>query len=84
MSRKLCSAKGMKKSPVFHLMLFHYPVTPSRFYEPQEGEIYFDGKNIKNLDIGDLRSQLAMVDQNPTLFAMSIFENVKVGNARGE
>ena len=59
-------------------------MTLSRFYEPQEGEIYFDGENIKNLDVGDLRSRLAMVDQNPSLFAMSIFENVKVGNAKGE
>ena len=54
-----------------------------RFYEPQEGAIYFEGEDIRSIDIEELRSRVAIVDQNPSLFAMSIHENIKVGNIKG-
>ena len=54
-----------------------------RFYEPQEGTIYFDGEDVRSMGVKDLRRRLAMVDQCPSLFAMSIIENVMVGNAKG-
>lgn len=35
----------------------------SRLYDPQEGSIFMDGINIKNLSFHDLRKSIAMVSQ---------------------
>jgi phosphate transport system ATP-binding protein len=44
-----------------------------------EGEIKYDGKNIKDIDVIDLRTKVGMVFQNPNPFPMSIFDNVAYG-----
>ena len=44
-----------------------------------EGEIFFDGKDINNLDVVNLRTRVGMVFQNPNPFPMSIFDNVAYG-----
>jgi ABC-type multidrug transport system fused ATPase/permease subunit len=50
-----------------------------RFYDPKDGTILIDGKSIKDYNVRSLRSQIGLVSQEPTLFGMSIRENVKLG-----
>lgn len=44
-----------------------------------EGEILYKGKDVKNYDTMDLRSNVGMVFQTPNPFPMSIFDNVAYG-----
>ena len=50
-----------------------------RFYDPNEGSIEFDGKNIKDLDPKWYHQQVAIVQQEPILFSGSIRENIGYG-----
>eukprot|EP00644_Phytophthora_capsici_P003138 jgi/Phyca11/5690/fgenesh1_pm.PHYCAscaffold_7_\ len=50
-----------------------------RFYDPQSGTIYLDGRDVKTLNVKWLRSQIGMVSQEPVLFATTIFENIAMG-----
>ncbi|OQE06883.1 hypothetical protein PENVUL_c016G07224 [Penicillium vulpinum] len=50
-----------------------------RFYEPISGEILLDGHDITSLNLQWLRQQVAIVTQQPTLFATTIFENIRFG-----
>jgi ABC-type multidrug transport system fused ATPase/permease subunit len=43
-----------------------------RFYDADEGSIYLDGVNVKELDVEWLRSKIGYVQQEPTLFAVSL------------
>ncbi len=52
----------------------------SRFYEIQKGEILVDDINIKNVDVGDLRSHIAVVLQDVFLFSGDIKGNISLGN----
>lgn len=51
-----------------------------RLYDPSKGEILIDGQNIKNSTIESLRSQIAVVTQNPMIFSGTIHENIALGN----
>ncbi|KAM9973614.1 hypothetical protein ACTFIW_010724 [Dictyostelium discoideum] len=51
-----------------------------RFYDPDEGEVYLDGTNIKEINIHSLRKNIGLVSQEPVLFANSIAENIRYGN----
>ena len=53
-----------------------------RFYEPQQGQILFDGVDIRRLSLADLRSKLALVLQDPFLFSASLQHNLTLGNAQ--
>ncbi|KAJ7690830.1 P-loop containing nucleoside triphosphate hydrolase protein [Mycena rosella] len=50
-----------------------------RFYEPSEGRISLDGIAIDTLDIQDYRSRMALVSQEPTLYAGTVRFNVLLG-----
>ncbi|KAJ0409579.1 hypothetical protein P43SY_008451 [Pythium insidiosum] len=50
-----------------------------RFYDPLQGNILLDGRDIKTLNIRWLRSQIGLVSQEPVLFSTSIFENISFG-----
>jgi ATP-binding cassette subfamily B protein len=50
-----------------------------RFYDPQEGDIFIDGINVRDLDPHDLHRQVALVLQEPFLFRGSIAENIAYG-----
>lgn len=52
-----------------------------RFYDPTAGSISIDGINLKDVSKNDLREQIAIVPQMPTLFNMSIRENILIGKA---
>lgn len=50
-----------------------------RFYDPNEGVVEFMGTDLKSLNVAWYRSQLAYVGQEPTLFNMTIAENIAFG-----
>ena len=67
----LVGPSGAGKSTVFQLLL--------RFYDPQNGTIRIDGVNIRQADPMQLRTRIALVPQEPAIFATSVRENVRYG-----
>lgn len=59
---------GAGKSTITSLLL--------RLYEPKEGCVCLDGKNIQDYTIASLRSQIAIVPQDNLLFGLSVRENI--------
>ncbi|MBO4879804.1 MAG: ABC transporter ATP-binding protein [Clostridia bacterium] len=51
----------------------------NRFYDIQEGEITYDGFNIRDIGKDDLRKSLAMVLQDTHLFTGTVRENIRYG-----
>jgi ATP-binding cassette subfamily B protein len=47
-----------------------------RLYDPQTGQIFLDGIDIREFKLADLRSQFAIMLQEPMLFSTSIAENI--------
>ncbi len=50
-----------------------------RFYEPIEGAVYFNGKDIRTLDPRWYHEQISLVQQEPVLFSGTIQENILYG-----
>ncbi len=51
-----------------------------RFYDVTEGAILIDGRDIRDVTIGSLRSQIGIVTQDPILFNDTIRKNIAYGN----
>ena len=51
-----------------------------RFYDPSEGEIYFDNTRIKDISLTALRGAIGYVSQEPVLILGTIRENLLYGN----
>jgi len=68
----LVGPSGAGKSTLFDLLL--------RFRDPQQGEIKVHGKTLKDFNLQDLRSQYALVPQQPVLFSANVWDNLKYGN----
>lgn len=52
-----------------------------RFYEPDKGEILLDSTPISQIELGELRSKIALVSQDVYLFHGTIRENIAYGKA---
>lgn len=50
-----------------------------RFYNPQGGRITIDGCDIRDLELRSLRSQMAIILQDPFLFTGTVKENIRYG-----
>ena len=50
-----------------------------RFYDVDHGEILLDGKNIKDINLHDLRKAISLVMQEPIIFNYSILDNILYG-----
>ena len=50
-----------------------------RFYDPASGSISIDGVDLRRLSLSSLRAQIAVVQQEPLLFAGTIAENIRYG-----
>ncbi len=50
-----------------------------RFYDVQEGAVLFDGVDVRDLSLRDLRNNFAIVLQDPFLFSGTIASNVRLG-----
>jgi len=48
-----------------------------RFYDPTEGRILIDGKDLKNIQVESLRKQMGIVLQDPFLFSGTIMDNIR-------
>uniref|UniRef100_A0A8C4VBV9 Phosphatidylcholine translocator ABCB4 n=1 Tax=Falco tinnunculus TaxID=100819 RepID=A0A8C4VBV9_FALTI len=68
----LVGSSGCGKSTVVQLL--------ERFYDPLDGEMLFDGKSAKQLNIQWLRAQIGIVSQEPILFDCTIAENIAYGD----
>src|SRR2546429_6085780 len=66
-------ATGAGKSTLVSLL--------ARFYDPTLGEIELDGIDLRDYRIADLRSQFAIVLQDPVLFSTSVAENIAYARA---
>ena len=53
-----------------------------RFFDPDSGTIYLDGKSLKDYKLKDLRRQFSIVLQESMLFSGSIAENIAYGTSR--
>ncbi len=51
----------------------------SRFYDPNEGSIYLEGKNLKVLSLDIIRKNMGIVLQENFLFSTTIMENIRYG-----
>ena len=67
----LVGPSGAGKSTLFALLL--------RFYDPQSGRVLIDGADIRHCDPLELRRAVALVPQDPVIFATSVAENVRFG-----
>jgi ATP-binding cassette subfamily B protein len=52
-----------------------------RYYDVSTGDIFIDGKNLKDLNLESYRSQMSVVSQDTFLFSDSIDANIKFGKA---
>ncbi len=51
-----------------------------RFFDVEEGSVTFDGIDVRELALNDLRSRVGIVPQEPMLFAGTVRENLVYGN----
>ncbi|KAK9332421.1 P-loop containing nucleoside triphosphate hydrolase protein [Lipomyces starkeyi] len=68
----LVGASGCGKSTTIGLI--------ESFYRPNGGQVVLDGVDIRDLNLNEYRSQIALVSQEPTLYAGTIRDNVKLGS----
>lgn len=67
----LVGPSGAGKSTVFQLLL--------RFYDPEGGVVRLDGIDLRTADPLAVRRRIALVPQEPAIFAASVAENVRYG-----
>ena len=67
----LTGANGAGKSTLISLLL--------RFEDPRQGAVTLDGIDLRDLDLGDLRRQVALVPQRPLLFGGTVRDNIGFG-----
>ena len=67
----LVGSSGAGKTTLINLL--------PRFYDPQEGQIFIDGVDIKSVTLTSLRRQIGIVPQETTLFSGTIAQNIAYG-----
>ncbi|CAF4096355.1 unnamed protein product [Adineta steineri] len=67
----LVGSSGCGKSTCVSLLL--------RYYEPSSGRIMINGQSITDYKIKELRQNIGVVSQEPILFGISIYENIRFG-----
>ncbi|MBW4526382.1 MAG: ABC transporter ATP-binding protein/permease [Phormidium tanganyikae FI6-MK23] len=67
----LVGASGAGKTTLVNLI--------PRFYDPQQGDIWIDGTNIREVSLKSLRHQIGIVPQETTLFTGTIAQNIAFG-----
>ena len=68
----LVGPSGAGKTTIIQLIL--------RFYDPTSGQVRLDGVNLCDLRRDDFRNVVALVPQDPVVFAASALENIRFGN----
>jgi ATP-binding cassette subfamily B protein len=75
----LVGQSGGGKSTILNLLM--------RFYEPTQGRVLIDGREISDWTLASLRSQVSIVMQDTVLFSASVYDNIGFGGvniSRGE
>ena len=67
----IIGATGSGKTTIINLLM--------RFYDPEEGHVFVDGKDVRTWNRDELRRRFGVVFQNDAVFAASIRENVVFG-----
>ena len=67
----LVGPSGAGKSTIIQLI--------QRFYDPQSGRVLFDGADLREMDRSEFRRDIALVPQDPVIFADSARENIRFG-----
>jgi ATP-binding cassette subfamily B protein len=67
----LVGPSGAGKSTIFQLLL--------RFYDPESGRITLDGQDLRAMTRATFRDAMALVPQDPVIFATSARENIRFG-----
>ncbi len=67
----IIGATGSGKTSIVNLLM--------RFYDPQQGRVYVDGKDVRTYDLDALRRRFGVVFQNDVIFADTIRENITFG-----
>ncbi|MBO4717484.1 MAG: ABC transporter ATP-binding protein [Spirochaetales bacterium] len=67
----IIGATGSGKTTVLNLLM--------RFYDPQEGHVFIDGRDVRTYDLDKLRRLFGVVFQNDAIFADTIAENLSFG-----
>merc|ERR1712205_190372 len=67
----LVGPSGGGKSTIIHLLL--------RFYDPHEGQVMLDSRDLRSLRLQDVRRKTGLVSQETQLFAESILYNLAYG-----
>ncbi len=67
----LVGPSGAGKTTVIQLLL--------RFYDPQSGAIRIDGTDLRDMARGEFRKRIALVPQDPVIFAATARENIRFG-----
>ncbi|MFY0645362.1 ABC transporter transmembrane domain-containing protein [Sulfitobacter geojensis] len=62
---------GAGKTTIIQLLL--------RFYDPQSGRVTLDGVDLRNLTRAEFRAAIALVPQDPIIFAATAAENIRFG-----
>jgi ATP-binding cassette, subfamily B, bacterial len=70
----LVGVSGAGKSPLAGLI--------PRFYDPWQGRVTVDGRDVRDVTLASLRRQVALVLQEPFLFPISVAENIAYGRPR--
>jgi subfamily B ATP-binding cassette protein MsbA len=68
-----CGPSGSGKSTIARLLM--------RFYDATRGEVFVDGFNLRDLDLGTYRQAVGLVSQQPFLFDDTVAENIRYGRA---
>ena len=64
----LVGATGAGKSTLLNLLM--------RLYDPADGAVHLDGRDVRGYRLADLRQQFAVVSQDVVLFSTSVAENI--------
>ena len=67
----IIGATGSGKTTIINLLM--------RFYDPGEGHVFIDGRDVRAWDLDDLHRRFGVVFQNDAIFASTIKENVVFG-----
>jgi subfamily B ATP-binding cassette protein MsbA len=65
----LVGSSGAGKSTATNLI--------ARFWDPQDGRVSIDGRDVRTFDLKALRRRIALVPQDPTLFSGTVAENIR-------
>ncbi len=68
----LVGPSGSGKTTVFQLLM--------RYYDCEKGVVSFDDVDVRTTDLADLRKRIALVPQEPVIFATDAMENIRYGD----